>query len=150
MPALPPNVWRLGRIGGGRDMRPVWDTFWVVMPAASSGVIFVAVGVFAVCTAAALAVLPLRGGYGQHVGAGPGAVTVWQIRDAVMAERRRRAAERAHAHAGRHRLRALTIDVALPPWPRIGIAPSALTHAPQRGRRALRKLLRRRRRGPGT
>ncbi len=131
-------------------MRPVWDALGVLMPAASGGVMFVAVGVFAVCTAAALAVMPLRGGYGQHAGAGPGAVTVWQIRDAVMAERRRRAAERAHAHAGRHRLRALTIDVALPPWPPVGVAASALTHAPQRGRHALRKLLRRRRRSPGT
>jgi hypothetical protein len=32
-----------------------------------------------------VAVFPLRGGNGQHAGAGPGAVSVWQIRDTMQA-----------------------------------------------------------------
>ncbi|MFB9568013.1 hypothetical protein [Saccharopolyspora hordei] len=32
-------------------------------------------------------VVPIRGGNGQHAGAGPGTVMVWQLRDAITAER---------------------------------------------------------------
>ncbi|QIZ35253.1 hypothetical protein [Saccharopolyspora sp. ASAGF58] len=41
-----------------------------------------AIGALA-AAAAFVAVFPLRGGNGQHAGAGPGVVSVWQIRDTV-------------------------------------------------------------------
>ncbi|TDD51375.1 hypothetical protein [Saccharopolyspora elongata] len=43
-------------------------------------------GVFA-AVAGVLAVMPIRGGTGQHAGAGPGAVMVWQLTEALEAER---------------------------------------------------------------
>ncbi|MEV6232209.1 hypothetical protein AB0L88_30550 [Saccharopolyspora shandongensis] len=48
-------------------------------------------GAFAV-VAGALAVMPIRGGTGQHAGAGPGAVMVWQLSEALEAERAARIA----------------------------------------------------------
>ncbi|MEU6270167.1 hypothetical protein [Saccharopolyspora shandongensis] len=43
-------------------------------------------GAFA-AVAGVLAVMPIRGGTGQHAGAGPGAVMVWQLTEALEAER---------------------------------------------------------------
>ncbi|MGW5648584.1 hypothetical protein ACWEV3_42410 [Saccharopolyspora sp. NPDC003752] len=45
-----------------------------------------AIGAFA-AVAGVLAVIPIRGGTGQHAGAGPGAVMVWQLTEALEAER---------------------------------------------------------------
>lgn len=50
------------------------------------------------CLSAVSAVLPLRGGNGQHAHAGPGAVSVWQISQAVAAERHNK-----DDYAGKHR-----------------------------------------------
>ncbi|MFI0467942.1 hypothetical protein ACH347_28005 [Saccharopolyspora sp. 5N102] len=50
-----------------------------------------ALGAFAV-VAGVLAVIPIRGGTGQHAGPGPGAVMVWQLSEALEAERTARIA----------------------------------------------------------
>lgn len=44
------------------------------------------IGAFIVA-AGVLAFVPIRGGTGQHAGAGPGAVMVWQLSEALEAER---------------------------------------------------------------
>ncbi|WP_190821134.1 hypothetical protein [Saccharopolyspora pogona] len=61
------------------------------------------IGAFVV-VAGVLAVIPIRGGTGQHAGAGPGAVMVWQLSEALEAERKVRLA--------RPRIPAISIEIA--------------------------------------
>ena len=63
----------------------------------SSAAVVALIGVVA-CLSVVSAVLPLRGGNGQHAHAGPGAVSVWQISQAVAAEH-----HHEDDYAGKHR-----------------------------------------------
>ncbi|MBF6510995.1 hypothetical protein IU422_25025 [Nocardia farcinica] len=63
-------------------MTPV---FALVQAPTSSLVALIAIAVLV----AIVALLPLRSGNGQHAHAGPGAVMVWQLVDAIAAEARK-------------------------------------------------------------
>ncbi|MEB3370742.1 hypothetical protein [Saccharopolyspora mangrovi] len=84
------------------------------LPVLSPGLLF-AVGTLLV-TAVFLLTFPLRGGHGQHAGSGPGALTVWALRDSLIARSALnsefavffREVLRAERHLGPARLRART------------------------------------------
>lgn len=85
--------------------------------------VFIAGGALFV-TAVFLLTFPLRGGNGQHAGAGPGALTVWSLRDSLHARSSRhpefaelfRAALREERRFGPARVRA-----ELEPPPYVGV-----------------------------